>query len=119
MTGTATRTDTYVGFYGDGTTHWRVEPPLDGHDYILICDRTQLASVPAIKGEPDWAALGVVIETRIPHAVEVFASDENGGIAGGFMTSLRDLISLRRHHEGIDLTEILSRLGYEEGGTHA
>lgn len=114
MTGTATRTDVYVGFYGDGTTHWHLEPAFEGHDYVIICDRTQLAYIPAVEGEPDWAALGIEVETRIPHAVEVFASDENGGIAGGSMTSIRNLISLRRHNEGVDLGDILNRLGYAE-----
>lgn len=110
MTGEATRTGRDVSFWGDGSTHWYLDPPLDGHNHIVICDRTALVATRRIEGEPDDHN----IATRIPTAVEVFSAKADGTLNGTSMSTLRNLISLRRHTEGINLTDILTRLGYTE-----
>lgn len=114
MTGTATRTDIDVSHIGEAT-HWHLDPPLDGHDHIIIADRTGLAAIRHIDlpNLPDWVNDPAIVN-RIQAAVEVYGADADGG-TGDTMTALRQLMSLRRHTEGIDLADILTRLGYQEG----
>lgn len=114
MTGTAARTDVYVGYYGDGTTHWHIDPPLDGHDHILICDRTALVGLGHVAEEMDYAAFGITVETKIPSPIEVFPADEDGQIVGDHMDTIAEPVSLLRVRDGIDLTRALAQLGYTE-----
>lgn len=108
MTGEATPTGRYVDFWGDGTTHWYLDPPLEGHDYIVICDRGALTKVRQVEGEPE----GLDVPTRVPFLIEVFGADANGYLAGDSMDTLSRPVSLRRPQDGIDLTEVLDGLGY-------
>lgn len=95
--------------YGGQASLWKLDPPyLDDHEYILICDRGSLLAVTSIEGEPD----GLEVPTIIPTIVEVFAANPDGSVQS--MSTIREPISLNRPLDGINITQILSALGYTE-----
>lgn len=87
---------------------WRFDPPLNGEQYALICDRGSLLQVTGILGEPE----GLDVTTKIPTIVEVFAANADGSVKS--MTTISEPISLRRPADGIDMEAILRVLGYVE-----
>lgn len=111
MNGEATPTGLDVDWWGSGASHWYLDPPLDEHDHIVICDRTELLRDPG----PVLAAIGVGdIPTHIPTFVEVFPARADGSLDAPSMSALRKPTSLRRRDDGIDITQILAALGYQE-----
>ncbi|GAA1882074.1 hypothetical protein [Williamsia serinedens] len=100
-----------LSMYGGQAWLFRLDPPtLDGHEYVLICDRGYLLAVTTIEGEPE----NIDVPTRIENIVEVFAARPDGSVES--MTAVRTPTSLKRPADGIDVAAILTALGYDDSG---
>jgi hypothetical protein len=102
-----------LAHWGGQARLYRIDPPMDGSEHIVVCDRTPLAGATPfnLPGLPPQVNANDLRHT-IDVPIKVFAVNDAGAPIGEELIALRQLISLRRYSEGIDFAEVLARLGY-------